>query len=91
MLGLTAARGRDGKALVMGRSVTGVSNAEERAVGYDKIVPLLPEDRMNQLGARYSCASEPFSAHVVSDGNLLTGQNPASAGPLAVEVLRALG
>jgi putative intracellular protease/amidase len=91
VLGLTAARCPHGKALVAGRAVTGVSNTEERAIGYDKIVPLLPEDRMTQLGARYSCAAEPFQSHVVRDGNLLTGQNPASAAPLAVEVLRALG
>lgn len=91
VLGLTTARTKDGKALVAGRAVTGVSNAEERAIGYDKIVPLLPEERMNQLGARYSSAAEPFHAHVVRDGNLLTGQNPASAAPLAAAVLVALG
>lgn len=90
VLGLTTARCSHGKALVAGRAVTGVSNAEERAIGYDKIVPLLPEDRMNQLGARYSCAAEPFQSHVVRDGKLLTGQNPASAAPLAAEVLRAM-
>ncbi|MFC4314238.1 type 1 glutamine amidotransferase domain-containing protein [Steroidobacter flavus] len=90
VLGLTTARCNHDKPLVAGRAVTGVSNAEERAIGYDKIVPLLPEERMNQLGAQYSCAAEPFQSHVVRDGNLLTGQNPASAAPLAVEVLRAL-
>lgn len=90
VLGLTTARCSQGKALVAGRAVTGVSNAEELAIGYDKIVPLLPENRMNQLGANYSCAAESFQSHVVRDGNLLTGQNPASAAPLAAEVLRAL-
>src|SRR5690606_31441221 len=90
VLGLTAARGPDGKFLVAGRKVTGVSDAEEKLIGYDTVVPSIPERRMRELGARYSCAAEPFGAHVVRDGNLITGQNPASAEPLAEAILEAL-
>ena len=67
-------------------AVTGISNAEETLTGFDKIVPVLPESRLRELGARYSCAA-PFECHVVTHENLLTGQNPASAGPLARAVL----
>lgn len=89
VLGLTSARGRDGRPIVAGRAVTGVSNAEEVATGFDRIVPVLPEERLVQLGARYSCAA-PFECHVQVDGLVLTGQNPASAGMLARAVLQAV-
>ncbi|HUE88796.1 MAG TPA: type 1 glutamine amidotransferase domain-containing protein [Vicinamibacterales bacterium] len=89
VLGLTGARDDEGQPIVAGRAVTGVSNAEEVATGFDKIVPVLPEDRLTTLGGRYSCAP-PFEAHVCADGNLFTGQNPASAGPLAKAMLARL-
>lgn len=89
VLGLTAALDDAGRPIVAGRAVTGVSNAEEVATGFDKIVPVLPEVRLKSLGGRYSCAP-PFEAHVCADGNLLTGQNPASAAPLAKAVLARL-
>ncbi len=57
--------------------------------GFDKLVPLLPEDRLQELGAVYSCAP-PFQERVVSDGTLFTGQNPASAAPLARAVIASL-
>jgi putative intracellular protease/amidase len=86
VLGLTGARNGAGQPIVDGRAVTGISNAEETLTGFDKIVPVLPESRLRELGAQYSCAA-PLECHVVSDENLLTGQNPASAGPLARKVL----
>ena len=89
MLGLTAARTNQGQPIVAHRAVTGISNAEETLTGFDKLVPVLPETRLRELGARYSCA-EPLAAHVIVDDNVLTGQNPASAGPLAQAVLAQL-
>lgn len=89
VLGLTEARDPAGKSILAGRAATGISNAEETMTGYDKIVPVLPETRLRESGARYSCA-KPLEEHVVSDGNLLTGQNPASAGPLARALLARL-
>jgi len=86
VLGLTGARDSTGEPIVARRAVTGISNAEETLTGFDKIVPVLPESRLRELGARYSCAA-PFECHVVTHENLLTGQNPASAGPLARAVL----
>lgn len=89
VLGLTAACDKDDRSIIAGRAVTGISNAEEAMTGYDKLVPVLPESRLRDLGGRYSCAA-PLAAHVVRDGLLLTGQNPASAGPLAQAVVDAL-
>jgi putative intracellular protease/amidase len=89
VLGLAAARNAAGAPIVAGHSITGISNAEETLTGFDKIVPVLPESRLRELGGRYSCAA-PFESHVVADGMLLSGQNPASAGPLAQALLTAL-
>jgi putative intracellular protease/amidase len=86
VLGLTDARDDAQQPIVAGRQVTGISNAEEVLTGFDQIVPVLPESRMRELGGIYRCA-EPFAECVVVDGNLMTGQNPASAGPLAKAVL----
>ena len=79
VLGLTTAMRADGMPLVAGREVTGVSNKEEELTTFDKVVPVLPENRLVELGGVYGCASEPFGAYVAVDGNLVTGQNPASA------------
>jgi putative intracellular protease/amidase len=89
VLGLTGARDASGRPIVAGRAVTGVSNAEEVATGFDRVVPVFPQDRLTELGGRYSCAA-PFEARVCVDGLVLTGQNPASAKPLAGAVLTCL-
>jgi putative intracellular protease/amidase len=89
VLGLTNARDSGGVALVQGRRVTGVSNAEEQLTGFDKLVPVFPEDRLRSRGGEYSCAA-PLEEHVVVDRGVLTGQNPKSAGPLARALLREL-
>ena len=81
--------GADGQPLVRGRMLTGISNAEDAMAGFDKIVPVLPEDLLRKAGGVYM-AGPPFGEHVVRDGNLLTGQNPASAGALARAVLARL-
>lgn len=89
VLGLADARDSKGAPIVRGCRVTGISNAEESLTGFDKVVPVLPENRLKEQGGQYSCAA-PLECHVVADGNVLTGQNPASAGPLASAVLRLL-
>ena len=75
---LRHARTADGKPMVQGRQVTGFSNAEEAAVGLSQIVPFLVEDELVRLGAQYSRA-EDWQPHVIADGLLITGQNPASS------------
>ncbi|MBS0416899.1 MAG: type 1 glutamine amidotransferase domain-containing protein [Proteobacteria bacterium] len=86
---LRNARTPAGTALVAGRAVTAFSNSEELSVNGPNLVPWLVEDEMRRLGARYSCAAD-WNAHVVVDGNLITGQNPASSTGTAQEVLNAL-
>jgi putative intracellular protease/amidase len=79
----------DGSPLVEGRSVTGFSNSEEEAVQLTDVVPFLLENELQAKGANYSKSSDwyPF---VVTDGNLITGQNPASSAPAAEAVLARL-
>jgi putative intracellular protease/amidase len=72
----------DGKPLVQGKEVTGFTNGEEAAVGLTKVVPFLVEDEMLKLGAVFSKKAD-WAGHVVDDGLLTTGQNPASSGPAA--------
>jgi putative intracellular protease/amidase len=68
----------DGSHLVKGKSVTGFSNTEEAAVGLTHVVPFLVEDMLKQNGGRYSKGAD-WQPYAVVDGNLITGQNPASA------------
>jgi putative intracellular protease/amidase len=90
VLGLTLAKTADGHSIIKGKDVTGLSNAEEIVLGLDKLVPMLPQDRLTSVGGRFSCAV-PFECHVKRDGNVLTGQNPASAAELARAVISQLG
>ena len=78
----------DGKPLVQSKEVTG-ANGEEEAVGLTKIVPFLVEDEMLKLGAVLSKKAN-WEVHVVTDGLLITGQNPHSSGPAAKTLLAKL-
>jgi putative intracellular protease/amidase len=83
------AKGADGAPLVKGKSVTGFSNTEEAAVGLTDVVPFLVEDVLKANGGKYSRA-EDWASHAVVDGNLITGQNPASSEATARALLEAL-
>jgi putative intracellular protease/amidase len=80
----------DGKPLVQGRDVTGFTNTEEAAAGLTDVVPFLVEDMLKQHGGNYSKLGD-WQAHVIVDGLLITGQNPASSEPAARELLKKLG
>jgi putative intracellular protease/amidase len=82
-------RRKDGKYLVKGKRVTGFTNAEEKAVGLAEVVPFLLEDRLKERGGIYRKGAD-WMPHVEVDGKLVTGQNPASSGPAAKELLRLL-
>src|SRR5579863_1446998 len=79
----------DGRPLVQGREVTGFTNGEEEAVGLTRVVPFLVEDEMLRLGATFSKKAD-WAVHVVTDGLLITGQNPSSSGPAAKTLIAAL-
>jgi putative intracellular protease/amidase len=80
----------DGKPLVQHRQVTGFTNAEEEAVGLTDVVPFLIEDEFQRLGGHYSKVAD-WQVHVVADGQLVTGQNPASSAAVAKKLLEMLG
>ncbi len=77
----------NGTPLVTGKNVTGFSNSEEEAVGLTSVVPFLLEDVLKQDGGNYS-RGDDWAVHVVEDGLLITGQNPASS-EKAAELLLA--
>ena len=72
----------DGNLFVDGKTVSGFTNGEEAEVELTKVVPFLVEDEMLKLGAIFSKVKN-WGVHVVADGQLVTGQNPASSGPAA--------
>ncbi|ALS93797.1 type 1 glutamine amidotransferase domain-containing protein [Xanthomonas oryzae] len=83
---LRRVKGSDGKPLVNGRRVTGFTNCEEEGVGLTKIVPFLVEDVLTELGGNYEKGAD-WGVHVVTDGTLVTGQNPASSEKTAETLL----
>lgn len=75
-----------GRPLVEGKQVTGFSNTEEAGVELTDVVPFLVEDELKALGGIYSKGSD-WAPHVVNDGLLVTGQNPASSAATAKRLL----
>ncbi|WP_288806576.1 type 1 glutamine amidotransferase domain-containing protein [uncultured Novosphingobium sp.] len=88
--GLVSARDGAGSPLVAGRKVSAFTNSEEEAAGLAESVPFLLETRLRDLGALYESGPD-FQPHAVRDGNLVTGQNPASSARVAELVLEAIG
>jgi len=86
---LLASRDSSGDWLFKGRAMTSFSDEEEVELGTADNAPWLLADTLRKSGARYEKGPN-WGAHVVRDGNLLTGQNPASSLPLAEAVLTAL-
>lgn len=79
----------DGSPLVQDKSVTGFANTEEAAVGLTNVVPFLVEDELKKNGGKYSKTND-WQPYAVNDGNLITGQNPASSEPAAKLLLQQL-
>ncbi|KWV91529.1 type 1 glutamine amidotransferase domain-containing protein [Erythrobacter sp. YT30] len=82
-------RGTEGQPYVEGKSITGFTNSEERAMGLEDAVPFLLEDMLKERGAHFEKAPD-FEANVVVDGKLVTGQNPASSKGAAKVMLAML-
>jgi len=79
----------DGHSIVKGKKVTGFANSEEDAVGLTQVVPFLVEDMLKSNGGEYSKGAD-WASHVVEDGHLITGQNPASSEAAATALLDRL-
>lgn len=79
----------NGTSILKDRKVTGFTNKEEEAVQLTKVVPYLLEDELKKKGGIYS-KKENWESYVVTDGLLITGQNPASSAEAAKQLLRHL-
>ncbi len=79
-------KGTDGKPLVSGKTVTGFTNTEEEGVGLTDVVPFLVEDMLIANGGHYQ-KGDDWASFVVTDGKLVTGQNPASSEEAAKKLL----
>jgi putative intracellular protease/amidase len=86
--GLLSAKDETGSSIVSGKKVTGFSNEEENMTGLNEVVPFLLQDSLSALGEYES--GPRFRAYSVVDGNLVTGQNPASSTLTAENVVRVL-
>jgi len=86
---LLAAVRADGANAFASYEVAAFTNAEEAQGGLADKVKWLLQDRLTEAGVRVR-AGEPWAPHVVTDRNLVTGQNPASSAPLAEELLKRL-
>lgn len=78
-----------GEPIVKGRKVSGFTNSEEAAVGLTEVVPFLLEDKLKELGGLYEKVDD-WKPYAVVDGNLITGQNPASSEAVAEALLKKL-
>jgi len=87
--GLVSAKDKKGQPVVKGRQVSAFTNAEEEAAGLTKTVPFLLESRLRELGALVKTGPN-FQAFAIADGNLITGQNPASSEKVATLVIERL-
>ncbi len=87
--GLLGAELENGLRIVEEKKVTSFTNAEEKAVKKDQYVPFLLQTALEEDGATYKEGAE-FEENVVVDGNLVTGQNPASAAGVAKEMVKLI-
>ncbi|MGJ7506404.1 type 1 glutamine amidotransferase domain-containing protein [Variovorax sp. GT1P44] len=78
-----------GESIVKGKRVTGFTNTEEEEVQLTKIVPFLVEDELKRLGGLFEKVDnwKPFA---ITDGRLITGQNPASSTSAGQALLKLL-
>jgi putative intracellular protease/amidase len=79
----------DGTYLVAGKEVSAFTNEEEAAVGLTGVVPFLLQSALEERGAKH-VGGPNFQPQVVVADRLVTGQNPASAGPVAEQVVAVL-
>ncbi len=86
---LRHAKTADGRPLVEGKKLTGFANSEEAGMDLTNVVPFLLEDELKAKGGLYSKGGDG-EVYVVTDGLLITGQNPASSGPAAEVLVKRL-
>lgn len=87
--GLVTAKRPDGQSIVKDVRVNSFTDAEEVAVGLEKVVPFMLETRLRELGGRFEGTGN-WQAFAIRDGQLITGQNPQSSHRVAQELLKAM-
>ncbi len=87
--GLVDATRPDGTPLIQGLRVNSFTNAEEAAIGLTAVMPFLLETRLRDLGSVFE-AGDNWTSKAVSDGRVVTGQNPMSAAAVAALTVEAL-
>lgn len=87
--GLLNAKTKSGEPVVKGMSITSFTNVEEKLMGKDKVVPFMLETALKKLGANFK-EGLPMMENVVSDENLVTGQNPKSSTLIADVLVRKI-
>ena len=80
----------NGAPLVKGKHVTGFTDGEEEEVKLTKVVPFLVEDELLRLGAIFEKKAN-WQVFSITDGRLITGQNPASSTSAAQALLKVVG
>lgn len=86
---LLSAVDENGEWLFAGRELTAFTDEEEQMFGTAEGAPWLLASTLREKGAKHS-GGAPYQAHNVRDGNLFTGQNPASSAPMADAIIAAL-
>ena len=86
VVGLLSLQNEKGESWIRGKQLTCFSNSEEKLSGLTELVPFLLETRLVSLGALYS-KGDDYVGHVMSDGNIITGQNPASSKEVAQKIM----
>lgn len=76
----------DGTPFVASKAVAGFTNSEEESAGLTDVVPFLVEDMLKENGGRYEKGAD-WAPFTVTDGTLVTGQNPASSKEAAQKLL----
>lgn len=88
--GLLSLQDENGKPLIDGKTITGFSNFEETLSGMKSQVPFFLQDALVSRGAHYKKAFFPFTSYVVTDGRIITGQNPQSSKEIGEVVVKRL-
>ncbi len=87
--GLVSAKRADGRSIVADRRVNSFTDAEEASINMTGTMPFLLESRLRELGGHFEGAAN-FQPFAVRDGNLVTGQNPASSSLVANHMIAAV-
>jgi putative intracellular protease/amidase len=79
----------NGESLIASKIVTGFTREEEIDFGTVEDVPFLLEESLTRLAAQYN-KKQPWSAHVIDDDRVITGQNPQSAHDVGQAIVKRL-